>query len=335
MKQLDSLQKNLINAYQGGFPLSSRAFAEVGTALGRSETEIIEAIISLLKQGWLSRFGPLYNAERLGGGLVLAALTAPEDRYDGISQQVNALPEVAHNYRREHRLNMWFVLATETPEGIEEAARRIEADTGCEVLLFPKEREYHLGFYLELGQADQITARAQPVRALTDRPLLPPQPLDGLDRAIIQHSQAGLPLTARPYAQLAEACNSSEGIILERLQAMLDSGLIRRIGLVPNHYRLGLRANGMSVWNIPDERLDEVGARLGAMDAISHCYARPRRLPHWPYNLFAMLHGTSRAQVEREAQAIKAQLEGIEQGMEILYSSAILKKTGMRLGGQQ
>lgn len=329
MNQLDSLQKTLINAYQGGFPLSSRAFAEVGDALGCSETHVIETITKLLEQGWLSRFGPLYNAERLGGGLVLAALTAPEDRYEDISQQVNALPEVAHNYRREHRLNMWFVLATETPEGIEEAARRIEADTGCEVLLFPKEREYHLGFYLRLSDPDQVEAKALP-----SRPLLPPRPMDSLDRAIIQHSQAGLPLVARPYAKLAEACNSSEKPILERMQAMLDSGLIRRIGLVPNHYRLGLRANGMSVWNIPDDRLDEVGARLGALDAVSHCYARPRHLPHWPYNLFAMLHGTSRAQVEREAQAIKTQLEGIEQGVEILYSSAILKKTGLRLAAR-
>lgn len=330
MTQPDSLGRTLINHYQGDFPLSNQPFAEVAARLGQSEAAVIASISELLKQSWLSRFGPLYNAERLGGGLVLAALTAPENRYQEVAEQVNALPEVAHNYRREHQLNMWFVLATETPEGIQQAAERIEADSGCKVLLFPKEREYHLGFYLQLGTpgTDEPLVQAKALRA---PPLLPAKPLDNMDRLIIQHSQAGLPLAPRPYAAIAESCNTSEEIVLERLQTMLDTGLIRRIGLVPNHYRLGLKANGMSVWNIPDEKLDEVGVILGAMDSISHCYARPRHLPHWPYNLFAMLHGTSRTEVEAEAQAIRNRLGDKVEGMEILFSSAILKKTGMRL----
>lgn len=330
MKQPDLLARRLINQYQGDFPLVSRPFAEVAARLDESEDAIIGSIQGLLNEGWLSRFGPLYNAERLGGGLVLAALSAPDERYGHIAEMVNALPEVAHNYRREHKLNMWFVLATRTPEGIDAAAARIEADTGCQVLLFPKEQEYHLGFCLQLGEPNTDEPQVL-ARALRSRSLLPARPLDALDNRIIQQSQAGLPLVSRPYERLAGDCDTSEGVILERLQAMLDTGLIRRIGMVPNHYRLGLKANGMSVWNIPDERLAEVGARLGAMDAISHCYARPRHLPHWPYNLFAMLHGTDRAQVEAEAASIKVGLQGIEQGMEILFSSAILKKTGMRL----
>lgn len=330
MRKPDDLARSLINLYQGDFPLRVQPFAEVACTLNQSEEAVIRSIGTLLEEGVLSRFGPLYNAERLGGGLVLAALTAPEERYEEVTALVNALPEVAHNYRREHDLNMWFVLATETPEAIQAAAERIEADTGCKVLLFPKEREYHLGFYLELGKpgTDAPLVRA---KALPARTLLPAEPPRELDRLIIQHSQAGLPLVSRPYEAIARLCNSTEAEVLARLQAMLDTGLIRRIGLVPNHYRLGLKANGMSVWNVPDELLDEVGSILGGLDSVSHCYSRPRHLPLWPYSLFAMLHGTSRAEVEAEAQTIRERLAGKFDGMAILYSSAILKKTGMRI----
>lgn len=145
-------QLRLVEYLHGGFPLVDRPFAAVGAALGWSEECVIECLRHLLSQGVLTRFGPLFQIERAGGQFMLAALAAPEDRFDSVAAQVNALPEVAHNYRRGHPLlNMWFVLAAESAEGVAQAARRIEADTGLPVYLFPKEREYHVELRLPLS----------------------------------------------------------------------------------------------------------------------------------------------------------------------------------------
>ena len=145
----DAADRRLINAIQGEFPLSARPFAEVGAALGLSEDEVIAPLQSLLDDRVLTRFGPMYQIERMGGAFCLAAIAVPEAQWASAVEAVNAFPEVAHNYRREHTLNMWFVLATETPEGIADCARRIEAATGLVVHLFPKEREYFVEMRLE------------------------------------------------------------------------------------------------------------------------------------------------------------------------------------------
>ncbi|MDP1526465.1 MAG: AsnC family transcriptional regulator [Rhodocyclaceae bacterium] len=139
---LDPTDRALINALQGGFPLVERPFAAVGAQLGIDEEEVIARIEFLKESGVLTRFGPMFQIERMGGAFVLAALAVPEERYEEVTAAVNQLPAVAHNYRRQHALNMWFVLATETPAGIPAAIAEIEALTGLPVYAFPKEREY-------------------------------------------------------------------------------------------------------------------------------------------------------------------------------------------------
>ena len=155
--------------------------------------------------------------------------------------------------------------------------------------------------------------------------------VDEVDRRIIVATQAGLPRVPQPYHAVADAVGVSAEEVMARLRHMLKSGVIRRIGAVPNHYALGYRANGMSVWNVPDERVRELGARIGALDSVSHCYHRPRHLPHWPYNLFAMVHGRDRAEVEAKVAEIARLLGEADRGHEILYSTRILKKTGLRI----
>ncbi len=155
--------------------------------------------------------------------------------------------------------------------------------------------------------------------------------MDATDRAIILATQEGLPIDPQPYHRVAEAVGIAPAEVMARMQRMLDDGVIRRIGAVPNHYRLGYRGNGMSVWNVPDERVVEIGRRLGALDFVSHCYQRPRHPPEWPYNLFIMVHGPDRATVEEKMERIAAMLGDDDRGHEILYSSRILKKTGLRL----
>lgn len=147
---MDALDRRIINNLQGGFPISERPYAKKAEQLGITEDELIQRLTKLLEQGVLSRFGPMYHAERLGGGLTLAALCVPEADFDQVAAQVNAFPEVAHNYARDHELNMWFVLATEQPERINEVISEIEAQTGLPVYNMPKQAEYYVGLRLEV-----------------------------------------------------------------------------------------------------------------------------------------------------------------------------------------
>lgn len=139
---VSAVDRQIIDKLQGGFPLCERPYAAAAEQLGIDEEELLARLRRLLDAKVLTRFGPMVQVERMGGAFVLAALAVPEARYDEVTALVNALPQVAHNYRREHALNMWFVLATETPAGIAEAIARIERDTGLTVFAFPKEREY-------------------------------------------------------------------------------------------------------------------------------------------------------------------------------------------------
>lgn len=157
--------------------------------------------------------------------------------------------------------------------------------------------------------------------------------MDSLDRAIILASQGGLPLVPRPYHALAEQVGIPAEEVMARMQCMLDNGIIRRIAAVPNHYALGYKANGMTVWDVADDRIDELGRRVGELDFVSHCYHRPRHLPEWPYNLFAMVHGHDRDEVQAQIERIAALLGDACRGHDILYSTRILKKTGLRITG--
>ncbi|MFO1338586.1 MAG: Lrp/AsnC family transcriptional regulator [Burkholderiaceae bacterium] len=155
--------------------------------------------------------------------------------------------------------------------------------------------------------------------------------LSDFDRELIAATQGGLPLVPRPYEAVGAMLGVSGEQVREHLAGMLERGLIRRIGAVPNHYKLGFVANGMSVWDVADDQVDALGERVGALPGVSHCYRRPRHLPDWPYNLFAMLHGRSRDEVECQAARIAALLGPACRGRDILYSTAVLKKTGLRL----
>jgi siroheme decarboxylase len=147
---VDARDRAIINNLQGGFPLSERPFADIAMPLGLAENELIERIGQLLDAGVLSRFGPLYHAQQLGGALTLAAMSVPTGDFDRVAELVNAFPEVAHNYARDHELNMWFVLATETPERIAEVITEIEQRSGYRVYDMPKLDEYYVGLRLEV-----------------------------------------------------------------------------------------------------------------------------------------------------------------------------------------
>jgi DNA-binding Lrp family transcriptional regulator len=155
--------------------------------------------------------------------------------------------------------------------------------------------------------------------------------MNALERALVKATQAGLPLVPRPYQALSRNLGISEAQVISLLETMLADGRIRRIGAVPNHYALGYTANAMSVWDVDDEAVDELGRAVGALPFVTHCYRRPRRLPGWRYNLFAMVHGRSRADAEAKIELIAAALGRFARAADVLYSTRILKKTGARI----
>jgi DNA-binding Lrp family transcriptional regulator len=155
--------------------------------------------------------------------------------------------------------------------------------------------------------------------------------LDPTDRALVAALQDGLPLDTDPWAIVAERTGLPVAQVMTRLKAMQEKGVIRRIAALPNHYRLGLTANGMTVWDVEDELVDAIGEKIGALEFVSHCYRRPRRLPHWRYNLFAMVHGKDHAEVEAKSAEIARLLGPASRANDILYSVRILKKTGLRI----
>ncbi|HSA88928.1 MAG TPA: Lrp/AsnC family transcriptional regulator [Burkholderiales bacterium] len=155
--------------------------------------------------------------------------------------------------------------------------------------------------------------------------------MNALERALVKATQGGLPLVPRPYQEIACRVGASESEVISRLQAMLADGRIRRIGAVPNHYALGYTANAMSVWDVADGEVDRLGRAVGALPFVSHCYRRARRLPEWPYNLFAMVHGFDRADTAAKIEIIRGALGRSLRGSDVLYSTRILKKTGLRL----
>jgi DNA-binding Lrp family transcriptional regulator len=147
---MDSTDRVIINELQGGFPITERPFAEVAERMGLGEDELIERIDKMQQQGLISRFGPMYHAEKMGGGLTLAAMSIPEQKFEEVTEVVNAFPEVAHNYARDHHLNMWFVLATETVERIGEVIAEIEKKTGYRVYNMPKLEEFFIGLHFSV-----------------------------------------------------------------------------------------------------------------------------------------------------------------------------------------
>lgn len=156
--------------------------------------------------------------------------------------------------------------------------------------------------------------------------------LDAIDRQIVAATENGLPLVPEPYRIVADALALPECEVVRRLDALLQSGAIRRMGAIPNHYALGYRANGMSVWDVADHAVDEIGPKVGALDFVSHCYRRPRHLPVWRYNLFAMVHGTSRQAVLEKVEDIAELIGPALRAKDVLFSTRILKKTGLRIG---
>nr|WP_101294580.1 Lrp/AsnC family transcriptional regulator [Halegenticoccus soli] len=310
---LSTLDRAVINAFQGGFPVVERPFDPAAAALRErgvdvTASELCDRIRELDESGVLTRFGALVNAEEIGGTATLVAMHAPPDRFDEVADLVNAHREVAHNYEREHpHLNMWFVVSVANEDEVAEVLAEIEAETGQPTYNMPKVREFRVEakFLVDgpIPDGDVDLSHLGPDAEPIGRRTLTPRELE-----LVSEIQDGLPIAETPYRDVAEALGVETEWVLETIARFDLEGKIRRVGVIPNHYALGYTENGMTVWNVPDDLVEEVGPAVASLDFVTHCYQRPRHGGVWPYNFFAMTHGRSEEESERRIREVRAKM---------------------------
>ena len=325
---LDAVDARLVDDYQSGFPVVERPFRAVADDLGVGEREALERVERLRERGVFRRFGAVLNPPVIGSS-TLAAVRAPEDRFDAVAETINGYRQVNHNYRRDHEWNMWFVVTAATRGTRDEILADIESTTGCEVLALPMLTDYYIDLEFPVWNDDAFAREsiASTDAAATRISEDAAGDLAALDRRLLVEIQDGFPLTATPYRDVADAVGADVDDVLAAVERLLADGCIKRVGCVVNHMVTGFHNNCMVVWDVPDDRLDEVGERVGELPYVTLCYHRPRRVEQdWPYNLFTMVHG-------REAEAVDAKVDELAAEYlpfdhERLYSTETLKQTG-------
>jgi DNA-binding Lrp family transcriptional regulator len=317
---MDALAYRLLNDYQRGFPLAPRPFAEIAERAGASEAEVLAAYRRLLAEEVLGRIGVVFRPNTVGAS-TLAALAVPPGELERVAALVSAQPEVNHNYEREHRWNLWFVVAAADAAEVGAALDRIEAASGLEALRLPLEEEFHidLGFDLASGEVPRGAAQNG------SRPSL-----GAAQRRLVTALERGLPLVADPYAELGRRIGMQEAEVIGALRGWLEGGVARRLGAVVRHRPLGFRANAMVVWDVPDAEASAAGKRAARHPAVTLCYRRARRLPEWRYNLYCMVHGKERARVEQAIEDVTRAAGLAAYPREVLFSARCFAQRGAR-----
>jgi siroheme decarboxylase len=317
-----SFEFRLLNEFQRDFPLCPAPFAELAARLGVAEKAVLGSLEKLRREGKISRVGAVFAPKRIGAS-TLAAMAVPPEHLPAVAAAVNRFPEVNHNYEREHRHNLWFVVTAASEGRLQATLGAIEQAAGYPLLALPMLEEFHidLGFCLQ-GEPRKARAAAHPVA--------PQVPIGESERRLVSVLQEGLPLFIRPFALIAERIGASESEVLKRIADWLEEGAIKRFGVVVRHHELGYTANAMLVHDIPDELVGEIGRALAEEPAVTLCYRRPRRLPDWPYNLFCMIHGRERAEVEASIAALRQRHGLTDCAHDVLFSRTRFKQNGAR-----
>lgn len=317
---LDAIDRKLLNLLQSSFPLITAPFASLARTLGVTEEEVLERANRLRQTGVLRRLSAIFDLHRLGYKSSLVAMAVDPARLDDAAAVISAHPGVSHNYSRDHRFNLWFVLAIPWGRDFEATVARLGEEAGAgRAIVLPALRQYKLDVRYDMEEGiGGSNGEAGGERKGSGRDLTPEE----ID--VVRVLQRDLPIEHRPFAEGACALGVTEEELLERAGEMLDERIMRRFAAVLRHREAGFRANGMACWVVPEERVDEIGEELAASPQVSHCYRRPTYPPDWPYALFSMVHARSRAQCEAVVAGLSRQT-GIS-AYTVLYSTREYKK---------
>jgi siroheme decarboxylase len=320
---LEDADRRLLNLMQGSFPIAPRPYAHVAEQGGVTEDEAMARVRYLLEKRIIRQVTPIFDTRALGYSSMLVAAKVDPEHPHRAAQVINAHPGVSHNYLRNHEFNLWFTIATEPDSelGLEGTLDVLAREAGAEsVRQLPTLKLFKIRMDLEMEGDTNALAQATEVKEPVE---LERQPYDELDIAVIRALQGDMPVTAEPYAQAAGELGMSQERLLDRLAGMQERGLLRRVAAILYHRRAGFSANGMGVWQVPDEQILDIGRRMAAVRGVSHCYQRPT-YADWPYSVFTMAHGRSKEECDAVLDSI-AQQTGISERT-TLYSSTEFKK---------
>ncbi len=320
---LDDLDRKLLNLLQGRFPLAERPFAHVAQLAEVDEDEVLRRTKRLVDGRIIRQVTPIFDTRVLGYRSMLVAAKVDAEHPWRAAKVINSHPGVSHNYLRNHDFNIWFTIATEPDSklGLEGTLDVLAELTGAEsVRQLPTLRLFKIRMDLEMEQGTEALA----AEGVAEEPQEPEVvELSELDHAVIRELQGDMPIVSEPYAPAAAAIGVTVPQLLEQLESMRERKALRRVAAILFHRRAGFSANGMGVWNVPEERVMELGPRMAGFRGISHCYQRPT-YADWPYSVFTMAHGRSKEECDAILTSI-AEHTGIED-RSTLYSSTEFKK---------
>ena len=309
----------LLNPWQRGFPLVREPFGHIAGTLDLSAHEVLAGYARLQREGALSRIGGVF-AGNAGGAALLAAMAVPPERLDAVAALVSSHPGVNHNYQREHRNNLWFVMTGHDDAAVRSAMASLEEATELSALQLRMQRAYRIDLGFDLRER---TAPA-PMAAAPEA-----TPVAEADRPLAALLEAGVPLVPRPFDDWAQALGRTPASVLATLQQWLDQGTLRRIGAIVRHHELGFDANAMTVFDIPEAAVDTCGEALARETGVTLAYRR-ERAPGWPYNLYCMVHGRDRAVVLEVIARAMGNAGLAHYPHEVLFSCRRFKQTGPR-----
>ncbi len=326
----DGLDQKLLNGIQWDFPLAERPFEVLGDQLGTTGTDVIHRLEVLKRARIVRQISAIFDTRAMGYRSSLVAMRVAPARLEEAARLINGHPGVSHNYRRGHAFNLWFTVAVEPNGDLQAHVDTLHRLAGAEqTIVLPTLKLFKIGVRLDMTGAS-ATKRDDPddIYSEEDRQKGMDYQLTPLDIAIVRELQEDLPLVPEPYAVGAAQVGITVGELFECCRLLRDNGKLRRVAAILHHRRAGYKANGMGVWAVPPDGVDEVGAHMASFRNVSHCYLRPT-YRSWPYNLFSMIHGRSRAEVETVASEISRETGVVE--YEVLYSSVEYKKVRLKL----
>ncbi len=325
---MDSTSRILLDRVQRAFPIVSDPFRALSEGLGIGEEQVRELIRSLKEEKAIRQISAIFNTGALGYRSCLVAMAVSEESLDAAAAAVNRYPGVSHNYLRPGNYNMWFTLAVPPGRKLDEVVARLSMEAGgWPALVLPALKKYKLAVVLDvLEEGDWDVPEEKFELPLTESHGR--FSVSSRNVRIVKCIQEDLPLVEKPFAEWAVGLGMSEAELLGTVSEWIAQGVIRRFAAVLNHRQVGFRANGMVVWNCPEDRIDSVGKILASHAEVSHCYHRPA-YPEWPYNLYAMVHGRS----AEECEAIALKLAGSigHENFRILFSTKEFKKIRLKL----
>jgi DNA-binding Lrp family transcriptional regulator len=324
--KLDDIDSNLLDIIQREFPLSREPFAALGLRLGISGNEIIWRVESLKSRDVIRLIGPVFNPTRLGYKTTLVAMKVPEERLEKTGKIISTHPLVSHCYERDHDFNLWLTLATPATEDVESEIHKLGSRVKAELILnLPAVKTFKIGAFFNLSRNSSPT----PDMSAYNRPLDRYYGLSTTERVIINELQQDLPISKTPFDLISARLPMEVDRFLSHCQALLQRGIMRRFSASVSHSKLGFTANAMACWAVPPTTVETAGQKIATFPEISHCYER-QTSPLWPYNLFAMIHTSTKETCQAIADRICSETGLDKNRYVLLFSTKEIKKTRVR-----